>query len=228
MKIKIIHNCMNTIIGTTAGVYIKPIFGKNIAGVYDVYTKDLYRYQLLYDSVISQLNIYLNYFSMGDYVNLIDKFTIKEYNKLIIRADPRTFATTIIDDLNGFEYDPAKFDLMRQSTYNAVDGLEKTITLVKQNLDFQEDIIILKRDYKDVLEDPVKLRDYINLHKLDVIPFQASEPFNTKVELKPWYKVYFLKYGPPNDGVFKSELLAQIVIDLIASKTITEDQFINS
>lgn len=219
---------MTTIAGTTAGVYIKPFNGKHIAGVYDTYTKDLFRYQLLYDSVISQMNIYLNYFSMGDYVNLTKSFTAKQYNRLILRADPTTFATTIIDDLNGFEYDPEKFNLMRQSTYNVIDGLEKTITLVKQNLDLQEDIVILKTNYKDVLEDPVKLRDYINSHKLDVIPFQASEPFNTTVILKPWYKVYFQKYGPPGNGVFKSELLAQIVIDLIASKTITEDQFINS
>jgi hypothetical protein len=219
---------MNTILGTTAAAYLKPMHAKNVAGVYDIYTKDLYRYQLLYDSVISQMDVYLYYFSIGDYVNLKDKFTIKEYNKLILRADPTTFATTIIDNLNGFEYDPEKFNATRQSTYNVIDGLEKTITLVKQNLDFQEDIVILKTNYKDVLENPIKLRDYINLHKLDVMAFEASAPFETTVVLKPWYKVYFQKYGAPGNGVFKSELLAQIVIDLIASNTITQDEFINS
>ena len=84
------------------------------------------------------------------------------------------------------------------------------------------------RDYKDVLEDPVKLQNYINTHKLDTMAFQATETFNTTMVLKPWYEVYFLKHGPPNNGVFQSELLAQIVIDLIASNTISPEDFINS
>lgn len=219
---------MTTIASTSAGAFIKSLHGTNIAGVYDVYTKDLYRYQLLYDSVISQMNTYINYFSTGDYVNLTENFTTKQYNRLILKADANRFKTTLIESLTGFEYNPDKFDLMRQSAYNVIDGLEKTITVVKQNLDLQEDIVILKTDYKDVLEDPIKLRDYINSHKLDVMAFQASAPFETTVELKPWYTAYFIKHGPPPKGVFQSELLAQIVIDLIKSGTITEDQFINS
>ena len=219
---------MTTIASTSAGVYLKSIHGTNVAGVYDVYTKDLYRYQLLYDSVISQMNTYINYFSTGEYNDLIDTFTNQRYNSLILRADANTFNTTLIDSLVGFEYNPDKFNLMRQSTYNVIDGLEKTITLVNQNLDLQEDIVLLKRYYKDVLEDPIKLRDYINENKINIMAFEASAPFETPVVLKPWYTVYFNKHGPPPKGVFKSELLAQIIIDLIASKTITQDEFINS
>jgi hypothetical protein len=219
---------MTTIASTSAGAFTKSLHGQSVAGVYDVYTKDLYRYQLLYDSVISQMNTYINYFSTGDYDRLTQQFTTKQYNSLILRADATTFNTTLIDSLVGFEYDPGKFNLMRESAYNVIDGLEKTITVVQQNLGLQEDIVILKTNYKDVLEDPVKLRDYINTHKLDVMAFQATEVFNTTVELKPWYKVYFQKYGAPGNGVFQSELLAQIVIDLINAGTITEDEFINS
>jgi len=222
------NDYMTTIASTSASAFTKSLHGTNVAGVYDVYTKDLYRYQLLYDSVISQMNTYINYFSTGDYDNLTKTFTTQRYNSLILRADANTFNTTLIESLIGFEYNPDKFNLMRQSAYNVIDGLEKTITVVKQNIDLQEDIIILKRDYKDVLEDPVKLRDYIKSHKLDVLPFQASAPFETTVVLKPWYTAYFIKHGPPPKGVFQSELLAKIVIDLIKSGTITEDEFINS
>lgn len=219
---------MTTIASTSAGAFTKSLHGQSVAGVYDVYTKDLYRYQLLYDSVISQMNTYINYFSRGDYISLTEKFTTNQYNSLILKADANTFQSSIIDSLTGFEYDPDKFNLMRQSTYNVISGLDKTITIVQENLDLSENIVILKRTYKDVLEDPVKLKDYINLHKLDTMAFQATESFNTTIELKPWYEVYFNKYGPPNNGVFQSELLAQIVIDLIASKTIKEEDFINS
>ncbi len=219
---------MTTIASTTASAYSKSLHGLNVAGVYDVYTKDLYRYQLLYDSVISQMNTYINYFSTGDYNSLTEKFTLNQYNSLILRADANTFNTTIIDSLTGFEYDPEKFNLMRQSTYNVIDGLEKTITLVKEKKALENNIVILTTNYKDVLEDPVKLMKYINDNKLDKIPFEASQTFSAVIELKPWYKVYFQKYGAPSKGAFKSDLLAQIVIDLIASKTITEDEFINS
>jgi hypothetical protein len=219
---------MTTISSTSAGAFTKSLHGSNVAGVYDVYTKDLYRYQLLYDSVISQMNTYINYFSTGEYNNLIDTFTTTRYNSLILRADANTFNTTLIESLVGFEYNPDKFNLMRQSTYNVIDGLEKTISLVNQNLDLQEDIVILKRDYKDVLEDPIKLRDYINKNKINIMAFEASAPFETTVVLKPWYTEYFIRHGPPPKGVFQSELLAQIVIDLIKSGTITENDFINS
>ena len=219
---------MARIESTSAGAFSKSLHGTNIAGVYDVFTKDLYRYQLLYDSVISQMNVYINYFSTGEYDTLTEKFTLKQYNNLILRADAASFNTANIENLTGFEHNPDKFNLMRQSAYNVIDGLEKTITIVKEKKALESDIVILTRDYKDVLEDPVKLMKYINDNKLDKIPFEASQTFSAVIELKPWYKVYFQKYGAPPKGAFKSDLLAQIVIDLIASGTITEEEFINS
>ena len=219
---------MTTIASTSAGAFTKSLHGQSVAGVYDVYTKDLYRYQLLYDSVISQMNTFINYFSTGEYDSLTENFTLKQYNSLILRADATTFNTTIIDSLIGFEYDPAKFNLMRQSAYNVIDGLEKTITVVKEKKALESDIVILKRDYRDVLEDPVKLMKYINDNRLDKIPFEASQTFSAVIKLKPWYDVYFQKYGAPSKGAFKSDLLAQIVIDLINAGTITEEEFINS
>lgn len=219
---------MTTIASTSAGAFTKSLHGQSVAGVYDVYTKDLYRYQLLYDSVISQMNTFIDYFSTGDYDSLTEKFTLKQYNSLILRADATTFNTKLIESLTGFEYDPAKFNLMRQSAYNVIDGLEKTVTVVNEKKALESNIVILTRDYKDVLEDPVKLMKYINDNKLDKIPFEASQTFNAVIKLKPWYDVYFQKYGPPSKGAFKSDLLAQIVIDLIAAGTITKDEFINA
>lgn len=219
---------MTSIASANAGAFTRTLHGLNVAGVYDTYTKDLYRYQLLYDTVISRMNKYINYFSRGEYDDLTKTFTINQYNSLILRAEPARFQTPIIESLTGFEYNPEKFNLMRQSAYNVIDGLEKTITLVEEKFVLEERIVTLETNYKDVLEDPIKLRDYINSKKLDVIAFEASEPFNTVIELKPWYTEYFIRHGPPPFGVFQSELLAEIVIDLIKSGTITEDQFINS
>ena len=224
---------MTTIQSATASAFVKGMHKSNNVGygVHNAYTTDVYRYQLLYDLVISQMNTYINYFSIdnsNNYYKLINNFTTKEYNNLILKADYRAFNTLKVKSLSGFEYDPTKFELMRKSTYNVINGLEKTINLVKQNTTLQQEVILLTQNYKDVLEDPIKLNDYINNKKLNVIPFQASQTFETTVELKPWYQRYFQLYGPPGNGVFQAELLAQIVLDLIASGEITEDEFINS
>jgi hypothetical protein len=218
---------MTSIISTSAGTYVRSLHGATTEGVGVTYTQDVYRYQLLYDSVISQLNQFINYFSLGDYNKLASTFTKPRYNSLTLKASAQSFNTTAVENLVGFQYDPLKFDLMRESTYNVIDGLNQTLTLVQQNLAYQQDISGLLV-YKKTLEDPVLLTEYIEKQKMNTMVFQASETFQTEIKLKPWFEQYLLLYGPPGNGVFRSDLLAQIVIDLIANGTITEDQFINS
>jgi hypothetical protein len=219
---------MTTIISTNADAFVRTIHGTNAAGVYNKYTLDLYRYQLLYDLVITQMNKYIRYFTKGEFDKLILNFTNSNYNKLILSADPLSFNTIDIENLTGFEYDPEKFNLMRESTYNVIDGLRKSVQVAEENITLKEDITRLEVNYRDVLLDPVKLNDYINSNRINVMAFQASQPFNTTIELKPWYKEYFYLYGPPFDGVFQSELLAEIVMNLINTEQITAEDFINS
>jgi hypothetical protein len=132
-----------------------------------------------------------------------------------------------VSNLVGFKYDPSKFSLMRQNSYSTLDGLNQTITVLNQNLIYKEDISELLV-YKNILETPKLLSEYIETQKLNTMVFQASETFQTQIKLKPWFEKYLLLYGPPGNGVFKSELLAKIVIDLINSGVIKESDFINS
>jgi hypothetical protein len=206
---------------------VRSLHGAAVEGVGVTYTQDLYRYQILYDSVISQLNQYINYFTLGDYKKLTATFTKPRYNNLALKASAKSFNTTLVENLVGFQYDPEKFNLMRESTYNFIDGLNKTMTVVQQNLAYQQDISGLLI-YKNTLEDPVLLTAYIEKQKMNTMVFQATETFQTQIKLKPWFEQYLLLHGPPGNGVFKSDLLAQIVIDLIANGIITEDEFINS
>jgi hypothetical protein len=219
---------MTTIVSSNADAYIRAIHGVNGAGIYNTYTIDLYKYQLLYDSVIVQMNKYIRYFADGEYDDLITNFTNKKYNSLILSADPQAFKTNDIENLIGFEHDPEKFNLMRESTYDVIDGLRKTKQVSQEIKTLNEEIKDLKVNYRDILLDPVKLNDYINEHKITVMAFQATQPFNTTIVLKPWYDKYFELYGPPSDGVFQSELLADIVINLIKTNQIKEEDFINS
>jgi hypothetical protein len=218
---------MTSILSTSSGVFVKSIHGNVTGGVYNTYTQDLFRYQILYDSVITELNVYIKYFATGDYANLTSKFTVPKYNNLLLRAGAKSFNTTEINDLIGFEHDPNKFDLMRRSAYNVIDGLEKTLTVVKQNNAYVENIAQLTY-YKNLVENPKLLIEYIESQRLNTMAFQATETFQTQIKLKPWFEEYLKNHGPPGNGVFQSDLLAQIVINLIDTGVITEDEFINS
>ena len=115
------------------------------------------------------------------------------------------------------------FEQYRLKTFGIIDGLWKTKTLITQNKTLEEQ----NKVYKNILNDPILLEQYITQNKLNMIAFQASELFNVQIVLKPWYSAYLQQYGPPGNGVFNSEYLAQIVATLIASGQITEEEFIN-
>lgn len=218
---------MATVFGSTSGSFIKSLQGRINVGIYFTYTQDLYRYQILYDSVLSQLNQYIDMFSTGDYNSLVTNFTTTQYNSLILKASPSNFTTNAINSLTGFKYDPLKFTSMRKSTYKVIDGLEKTVNIVQENTALKKDVVDLTV-YKTILEDPAKLIEYIDKQKLNKMAFQASEIFQTEIQLKPWFLEYLKIHGPPGNGVFQSDLLAQIVIRLINAGVITEYEFINS
>lgn len=224
---------MTTIVATSAGAYIKSIHGQTTSGVgtnQDIvfnYKLSLYKYQYLYDTVITQLNTYIRYFSIGNFSELTKNFNTKTYNTLLMSAKSKNFDTSDINNLVNFIYNPTKFELMRESTYRVIDGLEKTITLVNQNTTYQKDITELTK-YKNILDDPKLLIEYIDSQRLNTMPlFQATETFQVKYLLKPWFESYLQTYGPPPNGVFESDKLAEIVIKLISDGIITEDEFIN-
>ena len=66
-----------------------------------------------------------------------------------------------------------------------------------------------------ILENPKKLNQYIQDVQRTSFLFSAEATFDQPIELKLWYKVYLERYGPPGDGVFDTELLGQIIQDLI-------------
>ena len=224
---------MTTIVATTAGAYIKSIHGQTSSGIsadQDTvfkYQLTLYKYQYLYDSVITQLNTYIRYFSLGNFNALLNTFTPKTYNTLLMSAKSKNFNTPDINNLVNFVYNPIKFELMRESTYKVIDGLEKTITLVNQNITYQKDITELTK-YKNILDDPKLLVEYIDSQRLNTMPlFQSTETFQVQYVLKPWFEVYLNTIGPPANGVFESEKLAEIVLKLISDGIIKEEEFIN-
>ena len=198
-----------------------------------LYSLKLYKYQLLYKNVLSQLAPFIKYFSAADYESLTTKFTILEYNRLIYASNIKKYNDeNVAASFSNFNSDPAYMDLQFNNyvadSFLIIDGLWASIPFSNTLMDLKIENIDLTTNYKDVLDDPIKLQNYINARSINVLPFQASETFNTQIIIKPWFLVYLQTYGPPSDGYFRSDYLSTIVTDLINNGTITEAEFLNS
>jgi hypothetical protein len=83
--------------------------------------------------------------------------------------------------------------------------------------------------YENILSTEKNIIQYLNEHKeVSQFAFNSTQVFNVKHVLKPWYEKYLELYGPPGDGVFQNDLMADIVIDLIRQGIITEQDFVTN
>jgi hypothetical protein len=110
-------------------------------------------------------------------------------------------------------------------TNRVIDTIKQAMTeYVKiRNLENENEEL---KSYKDIIEDREKLVEYLEGQKQTSHLFSANATLQVQYELKLWYKVYMDRHGPPGDGVFNSELLAEIIEELVASGEITEDELI--
>jgi len=217
---------MTTINSVSSIAYTKNIHGNFQSSEVVLYTQDIYKYQILYKNVISKMNSYLIYFARGNYNDLSHNFTNNIQSNLTLQIG-QNFDTDKINQLIGFDYDTNTFENVRLSSNHVLDGLKQTLSLVSNNNNLENKNAILQSD-SDILNNPTLLKDYIYKRNINVMPFHASETYNTAIEIKPWFLVYLNEIGAPKDGVFETEKLAEIVKRLIEDGTITESDFINS
>ena len=219
--------------GVSSGSTSRAIHGivaSSSSGALYSYSVILYKYQILYNNVMTQLLPYMEYFSKADYDILTSKFTRIEYNRIVLQSNIDNYNTdTLINSYDNFitdnDYNDTQFNNYVTATFLILDSLWASVPFQKKfiNLQFENDEL---QTYKKILEDPVLLQKYINERNIHILPFQATSTFNTQIILKPWFSAYLQRYGPPADGYFHTEYLASIVIELIANGTITEEEFL--
>ena len=209
---------------------IHGIVASSSSGALYSYSVILYKYQLLYSNVMKQLVPYMKYFSKADYDTLTTEFTREEYSRIVLQSNPNNYNTdTLINSYENFitdsDYNDSQFDQYVSATFLILDSLWSSI-------EFQNNFIELTFEnqelqiYKNTLEDPILLQQYIYERNIHILPFQATSIFSTQIKIKPWFAEYFRIYGAPSDGYFHTDLLATIVMDLIANKIITEEEFL--
>jgi len=187
--------------------------------------RDVVRYQLLYSNMLNRMRQYLNLYTSGSYNELKQVFTKADLNQMLVTNNDSFYYNTNVDELIDFTYDPNTFLNYKKSLFSVLTGFTLS---VKQN----DDLVAMTKDCnekKELLMSREKLIEYIRREFTDKISMEAffiSQEFNTNIQLKPWYSLYLQMHGPPPDGVFDSEKMANVVEILINQNVITMEMFI--
>jgi len=129
---------------------------------------------------------------------------------------------TILDNPSLFKIDDLLPSKYHELSEDILDTLKQVLTdRVRINALQAENAHCVT--FKEILENPTKLNQYIQDVQRTSFLFSAEATFDQPIELKMWYKVYLERYGPPGDGVFDTELLGQIIQDLINAELINEN-----
>jgi len=185
---------------------------------------DYFRLKILYERVLFQLRPPMTLYNEGEF----DFFMSSMPNVLTLTRvlnNENTFFMNNPNQLNNYEYEGGLVDNYIFITNRLVDTIKQAMTeyIKIQNLETENAEL---KSYKEILQDRDKLIEYLEQQKRTSHMFSASATLQVQYELKLWYKVYMERHGPPGDGVFNSELLAEIIEELIATGQITEDELI--
>jgi len=189
--------------------------------------RDIVRYQLLYTNMLKRMREYLNLYTTGQYNELKQVFTKANLNQMLAANNDAVYYNTNVDDLVDFTYDSQTFNNYKRSLYSVLTGFSVS---VKQNDELVSTIAECK-EKTDLLTSKEKLVEYIRREftdKISMDAFYISQEYSTAIELKPWYSLYLQMYGPPYDGVFDAEKMANVVEILVNQNVITIDTFIEN
>jgi len=155
----------------------------------------------LYSTVGFTLNTLLQNYSVGNILAVKNELTFDRYNQLSV-----IFRTNSKPD---FLY----YEIVRLLFNKVLDGLMRSI---RQYQDLLDTVSKLEKcnEFKAILDDPVKLNEYIESLKKRVYLFEAEPITMVKGMLKPQYTAYIKLYGFPEGGIFDSNKLGEILYKL--------------
>ena len=121
-------------------------------------------------------------------------------------------------------YDSNLIELLKQNSFDTINVLQQAGSEYIKIVNLQSENETLK-SYKNILESSELLTQYLEEQQTTSTFFSAETTITTNVELNEWYSVYLQRYGPPGDGIFDTELLANIIQELIndPNSDVTED-----
>ena len=185
---------------------------------------DFFRLKILYERVLFQLRPPMTLYNEGEF----EFFMSSMPNVLTLTRVLNNENTFFMNDpkpLNDYEYEGGLVDKYLFITNRLVDTIKQAMTEYIKIRNLENENAELK-SYKEILQDKDKLVSYLEQQQNTGHLFSASATLQTQPQLKLWYQVYMERHGPPGDGVFNSELLAEIIEELIVSGEVAEDELI--
>ena len=188
--------------------------------------RDVARYQLLYQNMLNRMRQYLNLYTDGSYNELKQVYTEANLKKLLTSNNRDVYYNTNIDDLVDFTYSPYTFDAYKSSIFSMLTGFSVAIKQNDELITTREEL----KEKKELLLSKEKLIDYITNEfsdKISMDAFYITQKFAINAILKPWFNLYLQLYGPPHDGVFNAEKMANVVEILVNQNIIRLEDFMN-
>lgn len=189
--------------------------------------RDYFRLQILFNEILYILKPPVALYSQGDFEeyiatmpNLLTVSTIINNENTFYYYDE-----TKLDNRSIFSYDENLVVNYRNFSFEFINALKQNISQYYKCKNIEAENANL-RTYKEILEDPDKLTEYLDQIQKTSYIFQASSTLQTPMQIKLWYLVYLERYGPPGDGVFDSLKLAEIIEELIRDGKISQDEIV--
>ena len=171
---------------------------------------ELNKYQYLNDIFINTFTPLIQLYSQAKFDDLSMQFTTNLYRQLgNILENQRDFTNI---DLNNISYNFQTFDSYLNTFHNTLDGLERSTVQYESLRDLQ----LEKNHCDNILNNPENLVNYfretytgIGIMELNTIVTTIQQPL-----LRPEYAIYIERHGLPIGGIFDSERMSAILIEL--------------
>ena len=164
----------------------------------NVGNEDIYKVLADYASVIQNL---LYQFSLGKFKDVSKTLNRKYYQYLSVKLSKISYIDYPI------------YEQLRRSIKYSLEGLFKSVEQYNRLLN-TEGILKSTKERADILDDMVKLKEYINGLKKQSTIFPDMNITIIKAEIKPEYAEYIKLYGFPEGGIFDMDKLGAILISM--------------
>jgi hypothetical protein len=164
------------------------------------YSEDLLKQ--LYNNIGSKLKDLLVKYSLGQFDQLASTdLTLPKYNRFAM------------DIRSQSKHNVVYYELVRLLFAKTLDGLMQS---VNQYVELVDTALKLEKclDRSSILDDPEKLKAYINEMQQRRFLFNVEPITVIKSVLKPEYAEYIRLYGVPESFIFESDLLGEILLKM--------------
>jgi hypothetical protein len=189
--------------------------------------RDYFRLQILFNQILYIIKPPLVLYSDGDFDEYIATMPNLLLMSTIVNNDNTYYYNdeTQLDNRTIFSYDENLIGNYRGFTNELMNTLKQNIATYYKCKNIEAENVELKT-YKEILNDPQQLSDYLRDLKNTRYLFSASATLSTPAQIKPWYLLYLERHGPPGDGVFDTALLAAIIDELVAAGQVSPDEIV--